>query len=168
MANVTSTETVVGNSISVNAGDFRVREKIITFSDIANAGTYATDDTYTFQVPIKAGEVVTAVSAKLITAFAGSGDQLNLTAGDGSDADGFLESAALHTSQTEISYVWNTGDYFLGEAGTTDPENVTNGKLYTSDDTVDFLFDGTAGASIDLDDLTAGELKIKVFYKDLN
>ena len=168
MANITSSNTVVGNSIAVNAGDFRIREKIISVSDIRNAGTYAEDDTFTFQVPVKAGEVVTAVSAKLITAFAGSGDQLNLVAGDGSDDDGFITSAPLHTTQSEISYVCNTGLYFVGEAGATDPVNVTNGKLYTTDDTIDFLFDGTAGATINLGALTAGEVKIKVFYKDLN
>lgn len=169
MANVTASKTHVGNSIAVNAGDVRVRTLTVRAVDIVNAGTYATDDTATFQIPVLSGEVVTDVSAKLITAFDGSGDQLNLTAGDGTDPDGFLEAAALHTTQSEITApVWNTGDYFLGEAGTTDPENVTNGKLYSSDDTIDFLFDGTAGAAIDLDDLTAGEVLLKVFYKDLN
>ena len=168
MATITATKTTVGNSIAINAGDLKVRTLSVRAIDIANAGVYATDDLSLFQIPVLAGEVVTDVSAKLFTAFDGSGDQLNLIAGDGVDPNGYLETAALHVTQTEISYVWNTGDLFLGEAGTTDPENVTNGKLYLVDDTIDFLFDGTAGAAIDLDDLTAGEVLLKVIYKDLN
>ena len=168
MANITATKTTVGNSIAINSGDIKIRQMLVRAIDIANAGTYATDDTVTFHIPVLAGEVVTDVSAHLVTAFAGSGDQLNLIAGDGGDDNGYLETAALHVTQTEISYVWNTGDLFLGEAGTTDPENVTNGKLYLVDDTIDFKFDGTAGAAIDFDDLDAGEVLLKVFYKDLN
>lgn len=168
MANITATKTTVGNSIAINSGDIKVRIMSVRAIDIANAGAYATDDTATFQIPVKAGEIVTDVSASLITAFDGSGDQLNLIGGDGGNTSGFLEAAALHVTQTEITYVWNTGDYFLGEAGTTDPENVTNGKLYLVDDTIDFLFDGTAGAAIDFDDLDEGEVLLKVFYKDLN
>jgi hypothetical protein len=164
MATITSSKQVTGNRIAVNAGDVKVREVKVRAVDIVNAGTYATDDLFSISIPVFAGEVATDVSAKLITAFAGSGNQLNLIGGDGTDPDGFLVSAALHTSQTEISYVLNTGAYF--NDGTTD--DVVNGKLYTSDDTIDFVFDGTAGTAIDLGDLTAGEVLLKVFYKDLN
>ena len=163
MANITATKTVVGNSIALNSGDIKVRPMEVRAIDIANAGTYATDDTVTFSIPVLAGEVVTDVSAKLVEAFDGSGDQLNMIAGD-ADPDGYLVSAALHESQTEIGIVWNTGA--LLNDGTTD--NVVNGKLYTADDSIDFLFDGSAGAAIDLGDLTTGVIELKVFYKDLN
>jgi hypothetical protein len=159
MANVTASKTTVGNSIAVNAGDIKVRELIIRAVDIVNAGTYATDDTVTFTIPVNAGEAVVAAGASLTEAFDGSGDQLNMTVGDGADADGYLASAALHTSQTEISTVYSTGDLLDG--------TTSYFKAYTADDTIDILLDGTAGAAIDLDDLTAGSVKVKIFYHDV-
>lgn len=165
MANITSAKTVVGNSIAINSGDIKVRIMTVRAIDIANAGAYATDDTATFQIPVKAGEVVVDVGAKLIEAFDGSGDQLNMIAGALADPNGFLVTAALHASQTEITaIVRNTGAFF--NDATTD--DVINGKQFDADDTIDFVFDGSAGASIDLNDLTSGEVLLKVFYIDYN
>lgn len=159
MANITASKTTVGNSIAVNAGDFRVRELTIRAVDIVNAGDFATDDTVTFEIPINAGESVVAAGADLTEAFDGSGDQLNMTVGDGVDPDGFLAVAALHTTQTEISSVYNTGDLLDG--------TTSYFKHYPTGGTASILIDGSAGAAIDLDDLTAGSVKVKVFYHDV-
>lgn len=160
MANITATKTTVGNSIAINAGDFRVRELEIRAIDIANAGVFATDDTVTFNIPVNAGETVIAAGAVLTQAFNGSGDQLNMIVGDGVDPDGYLATAALHFTQTEISSVYSTGDLLDG--------TTSYFKHYIADDTIDILLDGSAGASIDLNDLTAGSVTVKIFYHDVN
>jgi len=168
MATVTSTKAA--QTVSLNESGLLKRVQSIRYGDVVRAGAYATDDTATFTIPVNAGEIVEKVVVKLNTAFAdsGTGDQLNIIVGDGDDADGFVTSAALHTTQTEITYVWNTGLYFVGEAGTTDPVNATNGKLYLADDTIDIVLDGSAGASIDLDLLTAGDVDVIVYGVDTN
>lgn len=172
MANITASKTTVGNSIAVNAGDIKIREMSIRAEDIINAGTFTDGDTATFAIPVKAGEIVEAVTVSLKTAFddSGAGGELNILVGDGSDADGFITTAQLHVDDTEISYVYNTGAYFVGEAGTTDPANATNGKLYTADDTIDILLvpDVSSAAAYSLEELTQGEVLVKVKYFDAN
>lgn len=173
MANVTSTGTVVGNSIAENAGGHIIREKTITYTDIVNAGTYADNDTFTFPIPVYAGETVLGVSVKLITAFndSGGGDELDIEVGDGTDPNGFITLAPLHTDQTEISHITTDNGTYSGAYlfdGTTD--NTVNGKFYASDDTIDCLFtpNASTGTDYSLDELTAGEVKIKVFFRDYN
>ena len=139
-------------------------ELTISFEDfsVANAGTLADRATKTFTYAIPAGSLVTKCSAKLVTAFndSGSGDDLTIKVGDGSVADGFLLSADIHTDATEISYVANTGGYIDNE----------NGKVYTSADTIDILFspDTDNDAPYSLNELTAGEIKLKFEICDLN
>ena len=150
-------------TINENPGGF-TDELTISFEDfsVANAGTLADDATKTFTYAIPAGSLVTKCSAKLVTAFddSGSGDELNVEVGDGADPNGYLTSAALHTDQTEITYVANTGALLDNE----------NGKVYTAADTIDILFtpDVSTGTDYSLNELTAGEIKFKFEICDLN
>ena len=139
-------------------------ELTISFNDFseANAGTLADRATKTFTYKIPAGSLVTKCSAYLVTAFddSGSGDDLTITVGDGDDADGYLTAADIHVDATEITYVANTGALLDNE----------NGKVYTSEDTIDILFspDTDNDAPYSLNELTAGEIKLKFEICDLN
>ena len=122
----------------------------------ANAGTLADNATKTFTYTLPAGSQVRNVAARLVTAFddSGGGDELDVTVGDGSSANGFLTSADIHTDQGgKISYVANTGAYLDNE----------NGKVYTAADTVDILFtpNVSTGTDYSLNELTAGEIVFK-------
>ncbi len=160
MANQAITKVAIQNCI--NASTDKVTELRIRYSDIVNGATFAVDDTASFSIPVLAGETVVAVSANLVTAFddSGTGDQLNMLVGDGVDPDGYLATAALHVTQTEISTVFGTGDLLDG--------TTSDFKHYTADDTIDISLDGSAGAAIDFDLLTAGEVVIKVWVKSAN
>jgi hypothetical protein len=150
-------------TINENPGGF-TDEITISFEDfsVANAGTLADRATKTFTYVIPAGSLVTKASAKLVTAFndSGSGDDLTITVGDGDDADGYLTAADIHVDATEISYVANTGALLDNE----------NGKVYTAADTIDILFspDTDNDAPYSLNELTAGEIKLKFEICDLN
>lgn len=157
MANITSTITSTGTSIAVNAGKELVRPLSITASNIKNAGTFADDDTVTFEIPVYAGEILTGVSVKLGEAFDGSGNQLNLTAGNAVGDDEYIETAALHTTQTEISTVYNTGDTLDG--------TTSYWEVFTADDKVYITLDGSAGSTINLGSLTAGEVTVNAFIR---
>ena len=139
-------------------------EITISFEDfsVANAGTLADRATKTFTYVIPAGSLVTKVSAKLVTAFndSGSGDDLTITVGDGSDPDGFLTVNDIHTDTSPMTYAANTGAYIDNE----------NGKVYTAADTIDMLFspDTDNDAPYSLNELTAGEIKLKFEICDLN
>lgn len=134
---------------------------VVNYNDFsaAIAGTLADDATVSKTLDIPAGSVVHKVGVKLNTAFddSGGGSSLTVIVGDSGDPNGFIEAAQLHGDGTEISYVWNTGDAFLGEAGTTDPENVTNGELYTSAETITATF---TPSSYSLNEVTTGEVTI--------
>jgi len=136
----------------------------ITFEDfsVANAGTLADRATKTFTYAIPAGSLVTKVSAHLVTAFndSGSGDELDVIVGDGDDDNGYLQAAAVHVDQTEITYVANTGALLDNE----------NGVVYVGADTIDIKFtpDGSTGNAYSLNELTAGEIKFKFEICDLN
>ena len=157
MANIAISKTLITNGV-YSSTDV-VRELRIRSTDIVG-NTFAEDDTASFSIPILAGESVVAASAQLVTAFAGSGNQLNMVVGDGADADGYLATAALHTSQTEITSVFGTGDLVDG--------TTSNFKHYAAADTVDIVLDGTAGSTINLGSLTAGEVVVTVWLKSAN
>lgn len=163
MANVDA--TLAGQILVNNESVFTKRSLNITWLDIVEAGTYSDNDTVTFTIPVKAGEFVDTVGVKLITAFtdSGSGDELDVKVGDGSDDDGYITNADLHDSQTEISYVCNTGAYVVG--GST-----ARGKLYTAADTIDIILTPNVSTGTDyaLSELTAGEIKVSVYAKNLN
>ena len=160
MANVTVSKVAIPNCINASAETVIVQN--IRYSDIVNGGTYADNDTATFTIPIGVGQAVVGVGVKLITAFtdSGSGDELAVEVGDGTDPNGFITTADLHTSQTEITYVYNTGAYIDTETS----------KLYLVADTIDILLTPNlaTGTDYSLDELTAGEFEVKVFLRDLN
>lgn len=158
MANLTSTKQ--GTPGSINEGASFKREAVIDWSDIVSIGTFADNDTATFTIPVKAGEEIIRAGVKLVTAFddSGSGDELNVEVGDGSDANGYITSAALHTDQSEISWVSDTGAYIVGGSG-------ARGKLYTADDTVDILItpNVSTGTDYSLNELTQGKFVVTVY-----
>lgn len=160
MANVNLDPKGLASNVQDTVGHTRIYAIEVTPDTFRKAGTLGEDDTVTVRIPVEANSTVVEVSAVLLEAFAGSGDQLNLIAGlTGGDTDGFLEAAALHDSQTEITApVINTGAFF--NDSTTD--NVINGKTFAAADTVDFVFNGAAGAAINLGSLTAGKVVLKV------
>jgi len=139
-------------------------EFTISFEDfsVANAGTLADRATLSFTYAVPAGSLVTKVSAHLVTAFndSGSGDELDVIVGDGDDDNGYLQAAAVHVDQTEITYVANTGALLDNE----------NGVVYVGADTIDIKFtpDGSTGNAYSLNELTAGEIKFKFEICDLN
>ena len=128
-------------------------ELVIDWEDFstANIGTIADDATYTFTYTIPLGSVVHNCGAELITAFddSGGGAQLNVIVGDGDDDNGYLTTAALHTDQTEITKVVNTGALLA-----------TGSKAYAAADTIAIKF-SIAGASYTVNELTAGRVAFR-------
>ena len=158
MADVAITKVAIPNCI--NASTDTVVVQNIRYSDIINGGTFADRDTASFTIPVSAGDTVVSASVKLITAFtdSGSGDELNVEVGE-TDVDGYIATAALHASQTEISTVYNTGDLLDG--------TTSYWKHVVADDTIDILItpDITTGTPYSLNELTAGEFEVKVVIR---
>ena len=132
-------------------------EYTITYKDFSvdNAGTLVDDATLAFTYTVPVGSQVRNVAAHLVTAFddSGGGDELNFIVGDGTDDNGYLTTALVHTDEAEITYVANTGILLDNE----------NGKVYTTADTIDILFTPNAatGTPYSLNELTAGEIVFK-------
>ncbi len=158
MANVTSTKQAA--TLTANEAGLIKKEIVIDWEDINDAGTYADNDTATFTIDVKAGQMIKDVAVKLVTAFddSGTGDELNVEVG-ATDVDGYIATAALHTDQTEISYVANTGALLDNE----------NGVVVTADDTIDILItpNVSTGTDYSLNELTAGEFVVKAWILDL-
>jgi hypothetical protein len=159
MADVAITKVAIPNCI--NASTDKVIVQNIRYSDIINGGTFADNDTASFTIPVSAGDTVLSASVKLIAAFtdSGSGDELNVEVGDGADADGYIATAQLHDSATEISTVYGTGDLLDG--------TTSYFKHYTADDTLDILVtpNVSTGTDYNLGELTAGEFEVKVVVR---
>jgi hypothetical protein len=163
MANITMTQLHEATPGSVQEGASFKREVKVTYDDIVNGGTYSDNDTGTLAaIPVFAGEFVEHAAVTLVTAFddSGSGDELNIEVGDGSTANGYCTTAAIHTDQTEITYVANTGAYVVGGSA-------ARGKLYTANDTIDLKFtpNVSTGTDYNLGELTAGELVVTIYGK---
>ena len=158
MADVAITKVAIPNCI--NASTDTVVVQNIRYSDIINGGTFADNDTASFTIPLLAGQTVIAASVKLIAAFtdSGSGDELNVEVGE-TDVDGYIATAALHDSQTEISTVYNTGDLLDG--------TTSYWKHVVADDTIDILItpNVSTGTDYNLGELTAGEFEVKVVIR---
>lgn len=143
-----------------------VRTLVLDYTNIKNSGTLADNATYTASLPVFAGEAVVDVSFKLLEAAndSGGGSTLNVTAGDGTDVDGYLTAFPVHVDQTEIDVISTLNatysGAFLNDATT---DGVINGKIYTSDDTIDFIF---TPSSYSLNELTAGKFLMRVFYRN--
>ncbi len=129
---------------------------------IANAGVIADDTDKTFTYVIPAGYAVTDVAARVITAFddSGSGDELDVIVGDGTDPDGFLTILQLHTDGTVATFARNTGAYIDNE----------NGKTYVTADTIDIAFspNTSTGQSYTVNELTAGKIRFMFNLVNLN
>ena len=132
---------------------------VVTHEDLTAESDRATQ---TLTVPVSAGQIVTHVSYKLVTAFndSGGGDELDVEVGDGDDADGFLDNTAgdIHTDQTPSTYSHGTGA--LVAAG---------GKHYNAADTIDFVFtpDRANNTAYNLAELNAGEIHFYIRILDL-
>ena len=87
-------------------------------------------------VTVKAGEMVIGCSAKIITACSAA---MTATIGDGDDPDGYVTSVSLNGTAGTVTST--TGA--LLQSGTT-PYAITQGKVYSADDTIDLVLGGTA------------------------
>jgi len=148
----------------------------ITQADLTEAVSN-TAQTITTLFPVAAKQGVECIAAVLKTAFVDSTEaalaSVTLTVGDGTDADLFLTSMELDSYGTEVFLKY--GRTQAGVATTIYAAPVTTGtctnaysvmvdgsygkKLYTTADTVDFVFT-PAGGVHGLVDLTAGEVWI--------
>ncbi len=101
--------------------------------------TYA-DPAATYTLPVKAGQGVRSTSFSVVkTAFDGSP---TLTVGDGSDVDGYQDNTDIALG-TAASLTVPAVKLFSASGNP-----YANGKVYTSDDTVDFIWNpdtATAG-----------------------
>lgn len=132
---------------------------VVTHEDL----TETSDSTaQTLTVPVTAGQIVTHVSYRLVTAFndSGGGDELDVEVGDGSDPNGYMTDSEcdIHTDQTPASF--GHGNGALTAAG---------GKVYTYADTIDFIFkpDRSTGTAYNLAELNAGEIHFFLRILDL-
>lgn len=87
-------------------------------------------------VTVKAGEMVIGCSARIITACSAA---MTATIGDGDDPDGYVTSVSLNGTAGTVTST--TGA--LLQSGTT-PFAITQGKVYSADDTIDLVLGGTA------------------------
>lgn len=87
-------------------------------------------------VTVKAGEMVIGCSAKIITACSAA---MTATIGDGDDPDGYVTSVSLNGTAGTVTST--TGA--LLQSGTT-PYAITQGKVYSAEDTIDLVLGGTA------------------------
>ena len=87
-------------------------------------------------ITVKAGEMVIGCSAKIITACSAA---MTATIGDGDDPDGYVTSVSLNGTAGTVTST--TGA--LLQSGTT-PFAITQGKVYSADDTIDLVLGGTA------------------------
>jgi len=130
--------------------------KTIKFSDFTETVSATEEVIDCFTIP--ANSIVEKCGYVLKTNFDGaSSSDLTLELGDDDDDDGFMTVSIIHEDATEVNAAYNTGAYFVGEAGATDPANATNGKLYLAAKTVKAAFIPTGDS---LDDITSGEVVI--------
>ena len=103
-------------------------------------------------VTVKAGEMVCSVSAKIITACSAA---MTATIGDGDDPDGYVTSVSLNGTAGTVTST--TGALLQG--GTT-PFAITQGKVYSADDTIDLVLGGTAANN--------GVVEVRVLCRNWN
>ena len=103
-------------------------------------------------VTVKAGEMVIGCSAKIITACSAA---MTATIGDGDDPDGYVTSVSLNGTAGTVTST--TGA--LLQSGTT-PYAITQGKVYSADDTIDLVLGGTAANN--------GVVEVRVLCRNWN
>lgn len=122
-------------------------ELVIDHEDFTSTGN---TQTFTFDVP--AGAAVGKAFHRLVTDFDSSDAtliSLAYTVGDGGDADRFMTSTEVCVDGTEV-------DYKVGA--------LSNWYLYSSADTVDVAFTGTAAK--DLSTINAGKMRVLIQILD--
>lgn len=87
-------------------------------------------------VTVKAGEMVIGCSAKIITACSAA---MTATIGDGDDPDGYVTSVSLNGTAGTVTST--TGALLQSGAS---PYAITQGKVYSAEDTIDLVLGGTA------------------------
>ena len=103
-------------------------------------------------VTVKAGEMVIGCSAKIITACSAA---MTATIGDGDDPDGYVTSVSLNGTAGTVTST--TGA--LLQSGTT-TYAITQGKVYSADDTIDLVLGGTAANN--------GVVEVRVLCRNWN
>lgn len=87
-------------------------------------------------ITVKAGEMVIGCSAKIITACSAA---MTATIGDGDDPDGYVTSVSLNGTAGTVTST--TGALLQSGAS---PYAITQGKVYSAEDTIDLVLGGTA------------------------
>lgn len=87
-------------------------------------------------ITVKAGEMVIGCSAKIITACSAA---MTATIGDGDDPDGYVTSVSLNGTAGTVT---STTGALLQSV--TSPYAITQGKVYSAEDTIDLVLGGTA------------------------
>ena len=116
---------------------------------------------------VDAGTLVRGCSFKLVTAFddSGSGDELDITVGiTGGDVDGLIAATEVHVDATEVTYGYNSGALVDDEDSHIFTAAVTDGTAFT----VTLTPDNDNNTPYSLNELTQGEVKIKLQLFDLN
>ena len=103
-------------------------------------------------VTVKAGEMVCSVSAKIITACSAA---MTATIGDGDDPDGYVTSVSLNGTAGTVT---STVGALLQSGSTT--YAITQGKVYSADDTIDLVLGGTAANN--------GVVEVRVLCRNWN
>ena len=141
------------------AGGF-THKFVVTHEDLTETGESTAQN---LTVATSAGQIVTHVSYKLVTAFndSGGGDELDVEIGvTGGDVDGFLVNSTgdIHTDQTPATYSHGLGA--LVAAG---------GHLFTAAGSIQFAFkpDRATGTAYNLAELNAGEIHFYLRILDL-
>lgn len=103
-------------------------------------------------ITVKAGEMVCSVSAKIITACSAA---MTATIGDGDDPDGYVTSVSLNGTASTVTSTVGA----LLQSGVT-PFAITQGKVYSADDTIDLVLGGTAANN--------GVVEVRVLCRNCN
>ena len=144
------------------AGGFTHRF-VVTHEDLTETAERTVQN---ITVPVTAGQIVTNVSYRLVTAFndSGGGDELDVEIGvTGGDVDGFLDNDDgnndIHTDQTPASFGHGLGD--LVSAG---------GHCYTADGSIQIAFtpDRANNTTYNLAECNAGEIHFYLRILDMS
>ena len=103
-------------------------------------------------ITLKAGEMVIGCSAKIITACSAA---MTATIGDGDDPDGYVTSVSLNGTAGTVT---STTGALLQSGSST--YAITQGKVYSADDTIDLVLGGTAANN--------GVVEVRVLCRNWN
>jgi hypothetical protein len=132
-------------------------EVTLTYADLAAETTVAATITNTAVFAVEANQAVEFVGWKLVTPFTTASDStvtnsITLAIGDGTDTDRYMAATEICSDGTEVYWQFPLAEFVTVTNTVTSP---THRKLYTTSDTVDFLF--TPGATTIVGNNTAGK-----------